>query len=266
MATTVRQVAANRFASEREAPHEEWLARCLGLGSCRNYMPSASLTRLVNLLCPLAGGAVRTRSVRKLFDGFALLQRRSPAALHWVHPLPSIEGTYITTRFQHPVLHRYSGHEIVIFTRERGSYYWMPGARRDATGHVPLGSYLVDAELAEGGGSIRLRLEKRHPAAFVLVPPSATNGDLHEPTHRIVPRPLPPGVLPEELHALVEIGLIFQLQALHAGVLHPQVIALMADGAVATACRSISPRLDTLLGLIEDALSSEGNIFQITTQ
>jgi hypothetical protein len=221
-------------------------------------MPIASaLTRLVTLFRPLVGGASRTKPVGKLFDGLALLQGRSPSALHWVHPLPGINGTYVTTRFQHPVLHRYSGHEIVMFTRERGSYYWMPGARRDATGHVSLGNYLVDAELADGGGSIRLRLEKRHPAAFALVPPSATHRDLHETAHRILPRPLPPGVLHEELSALVETGLTFQLQALRAGVLHRQVIALMADGAVTTTCRGISPRLDTLLGFIEDALASD---------
>src|SRR5690242_6839775 len=118
---------------------------------------ASALSRLVTLFRPLVAGEARTKPVRKLFDGFALLQRRSPASLHWVHPLAGIEGAYVTARFQHPVLHRYSGHEIVMFTRERGSYYWMPGARRNATGHVPLGSYLVDAELAEGDGSVRLR-------------------------------------------------------------------------------------------------------------
>src|ERR1044071_6586240 len=144
-------------------------------------MPMASaLSRLVTLFRPLVTGAALTRPVAKLFDSFALLQERCPASVHWVHPLPGIHGTYVTTRFEHPVLHRYSGHEIVIFSRERGSYYWMPGARRNATGHVPLGSYLVDAELADGGGSVRLRLDKRHPGAFVRVSPSATDRDVHE--------------------------------------------------------------------------------------
>jgi hypothetical protein len=55
----------------------------------------------------------------------------------------------------------------------------------------------------------------------------------------------------------VETSQTFQLQAVHAGVLRPRVIALMADGAVAAACRGISPRLDTLLGLIEDGLASD---------
>ena len=221
-------------------------------------MPIASaLARLVTLFRPLVGGAARTSPVGKLFDGVALLQERSPASLHWVHPLPGIRGTYVTTRFQHTVLHRYSGHEIVIFTRERGSYYWMPGARHDATGHVPLASYVVDAELAEGGGSVRLRLEKRHPTAFVLAPPGAADRDRNATVHRILPRPLPPGVLHEELSALLETSLTFQLQALHTGVLRPRVIALMADGAVTAACRGISPRLDTLLGLIGDALTAD---------
>lgn len=220
-------------------------------------MPIASaLARLVTRFRPLVRGAARTLPVGKLFDGVALLQARSPASLCWVHPLAGIHGTYVTTRFQHPVLHRYSGHEIVMFTRERGSYYWMPGARHDATGHVPFASYLVDAELADGGVPMRLRLEKRHPTAFVLVPPGATDRELHETAHRILPRPLPPGALHEELSALVETSLTFQLQALHTSVLRPQVIALMADSAVTTACRGISPRHDTLLGLIEDALAS----------
>ena len=221
-------------------------------------MPIASaLTRLVTLFRPLVGGAARDNPVDKLFDGVTLLQERSPASLHWVHPLPGIKGTYVITRFQHAVLHRYSGHEIVIFTRERGWYYWMPGARHDATGHVPLASYVVDAELAEVGGSMRLRLEKRHPTAFVLAGPGAADHDGNTTVHRILPRPLPPGVLHEELSALLETSLTFQLQAVHTGVLRPRVIALMADGAVAMACRGISPRLDTLLGLLEDALASD---------
>ena len=221
-------------------------------------MPFASaLSRLVTLFRPLVGGAARTQPVGKLFDSFALLRERSPASLHWVHPLPGTHGTYVTTRFQHPVLHRYSGHEIVMFTRERGSYYWMPGARHDASGHVPRASYLVDAELADGGGCTRLRFEKRHPTAFVLVPPNGSDRSLHETAHRILPRPLPPGALHEELSALVETSLTFQLQALHTRVLRPQVIALMADGAVTAACRGISPRHDTMLGLINDALASD---------
>src|ERR1043165_1171264 len=153
---------------------------------------SSALSRLVALFRPLVTGAARTRPVAKLFDSFALLQERCPASVHWVHPLPGIHGTYVTTRFEHPVLHRYSGHEIVIFSRERGSYYWMPGARRNATGHVPLGSYLVDAKLAEGGPAMRLRLEKRHPTAFVLAPSSAADRDHDTTVHGIVPRPLPP--------------------------------------------------------------------------
>lgn len=216
---------------------------------------ASPLARLVTLFRPLVRGASRTQPVGKLFDGVALLQERSPASLPWVHPLSGIHGTYVATRFQHAVLHRYGGHEIVIFTREGGSYYWMPGAEHDATGHVPLGRYVVDAPLAEGGGSIRLRLEKRHPTAFVLVP--AAEEDHHATVHRILPRPLPPGALHEELSALLETSLTFQLQALHTGVLRPQVVALTADGAVAAACRGISPRLDTLLGLIEDALASD---------
>jgi len=216
---------------------------------------ASALSRLVTLFRPLVRGAARTRPVEKVFDAFALLQERSPASLHWVHPLPGIERAYVTTRFQHPVLHRYSGHEIVIFTRDRGSYYWMPGARHDATGHVPLGSYLVNAELAGGRASVRLRLEKRHPTAFAWVPTSAADRDPHTAAHRILPRPLPAGALHEELSALLETSLTFQLQATHAGVLQPQVIALMADGAVTRACRGISPRLDTLLGSLEDALT-----------
>ncbi|HEX4417759.1 MAG TPA: hypothetical protein VH165_07660 [Kofleriaceae bacterium] len=212
------------------------------------------IKRLANLISPLADRASHARPVGQLFDALAVLQRRSPAAVHWVHALPGVEGAYLTTRFQHPMLHRYSGHEVVIFTRDRGSYYWMPGARHDATGHVPFGSYRVDAELANGG-VVRLRLDKRYPTAFVL---GAPEGD--DTVHRVVPRPLPPGVLHEELYALVEIALSFQLQVLHADGLHADVRAVMADGAVAAACRGITPRLDTLLGLIDDALIADAPI------
>lgn len=209
------------------------------------------LTRLVNLISPLAGRSSHAKPVGRLFDALALLQRRSPAAVHWVHALPGIEGAYLATRFQSPVLHRYSGHEVIIFTRDGGSYYWMPGARHDATGHVPCGSYQIDAELASGG-VVRLSLVKRHPAAFVLAPSGGA-----DPAHRVVPRALPGGVLHEELCALVDAALSFQLQVLHAEVLHTEVRAVMADRSVAAACRGITPRLDTLVGLIEDSLDAD---------
>jgi hypothetical protein len=209
----------------------------------------------VNQLWPLAGSS-HGQSLGPLFDSLVLLQRRSPASIYWLHPLPDAEGTYLTTWFLHPALHRYRGHELMIFTRERGAYCWMPGAQRDGTGQVPLGDYLVELELTGSARPVRLRLEKRHPAAFVLAPPAPMREDSAEPVHRLQPRPLPPGVLRAELHALVETSLNFQLQALHAGLMREQAATLMADGAVSATCRGCSPQLDTLLGLIEDELAS----------
>ncbi|WP_095982232.1 hypothetical protein [Melittangium boletus] len=190
-----------------------------------------------------------------MFDCFAHLQRRSPESLYWVSPLEGAEGYFITTQFQHQPIRMYSGHEVVIFSKERSTYYWMPGAEHDATGAVALGSYQVEAELPEPGKTVRLRLEKRHPTAFVLV----GQGDASAgPTQRIHARKLLDWIINEELHELAHDSLNFQLQWLRSGGSREQVASVMADGAVASSCRNISLRLDTALGLLEDALTATG--------
>src|SRR6185369_964911 len=57
--------------------------------------------------------------VGKLFDCVVALQRKSPESLYWVAPLKEAEGYYVTTQFQHVPIRKYSGHEIVIFSKER---------------------------------------------------------------------------------------------------------------------------------------------------
>jgi hypothetical protein len=191
--------------------------------------------------------------VGKLFDCVATLQRKSPESLYWVSPLKEAEGYFVTTQFQNVPIRKYSGHEIVIFSREHAAYYWMPGAQHDATGFVPNGVYRVEAELPEPGRSVHLRLDKRHPTAFVL----ENQGTEPEGTvQRIFPRQLPEWVVNEELHDLAHASLNFQLQALRSGALREQVAAWMADGSVASNCRNISQRLDTVLGLLEEELAA----------
>jgi hypothetical protein len=172
-----------------------------------------------------------------------------------VAPLKEAEGYYVTTQFQNVPIRKYSGHELVIFSKEHAAYYWMPGAEHDATGLVPPGVYRVEAELPEPGRTVHLHLDKRHPAAFVLV----SQGVEPEGTvQRILPRQLPEWIVNEELHDLAHDSLNFQLQALRSGVLREQVASWMADGSVASNCRNISQRLDTVLGLIEEELATPG--------
>jgi hypothetical protein len=204
---------------------------------------------------PLGTPGLGEGRVGKLFDCFATLQRKSPESLYWVSPLKEAEGYYVTAQFQHLPVRMYSGHEIIIFSKELAAYYWMPGAEHDATGSVPQGFYRVEAELPEPGRTVRLRLDKRHPSAFVL------EGQGAEPegtVQRILPRKLLEWIINEELHELAHDSLNFQLQALRSGLPREQVASVMDDGSVASSCRNISPRLDTAVGLLEDALAAPG--------
>ncbi|WP_095987025.1 hypothetical protein [Cystobacter fuscus] len=222
-----------------------WVSACAHLESAPEGTPDG----------PLGTPGLGEGRVGKLFECFALLQRKSPESLYWVSPLEEAEGYYVTTQFQHLPIRMYSGHEIVIFGKESATYYWMPGAEHDATGSVPLGLYRVAAELPEPGRTVHLRLDKRYPTAFVLV------GQGAEPegsVQRVLPRKLLEWIINEELHELAHYSLNFQLQALRSGLPREQVAAVMADGSVASSCRNISPRLDTALGLLEGALTASG--------
>lgn len=193
--------------------------------------------------------------VGRLFDCVAALQRKSPESLYWISPLKDAEGSYVATQYQHLPARKYNGHEIMIFSKDHAAYYWMPGAEHDATGNVPLGVYRVEAELPEPGKTVRLRLEKRHPAAFVL---QRQGAEPEGPVQRILPRKLLDFLINEELHELAHDSLNFQLQALRSGLPRAQVAPVLADGSVASSCRGISLRLDTALGLLEDELATPG--------
>lgn len=190
-----------------------------------------------------------------LFDCFVTLQSKLPESLYWVSPLREAEGHYVTTQFHHAAIRHYSGHEVVVFSREHSAYYWMPGARPNATGFVPPGVHRVELRLPESDRTVRLRFDKRHPTAFVLAHQGA---EQEGPVQPVFPRPLPAPVINEELRELVYASLNFQVQALRAGVLRDRVASTMVDGTVAAACRNLSPRLDTVLGLLEDELASPG--------
>ena len=191
--------------------------------------------------------------VGRLFDCFTLLQRKSPESVYWVSPLQEAEGYFVTTQFHHSPSRMYSGHEIVIFGKDRAAYYWMPGALPDATGFVANGVYRVDAELPDHSKTVRLRLEKRHPTAFVLL-----QDGLDGAVQRISPRPLDPVVTREELHDLAYYSLIFHAQALQLDGARSQVATRLADRTVIAACRNITPMLDTVAGYIEDKLAAGG--------
>lgn len=194
----------------------------------------------------------------RLFDCVVALQRKNPGALYWVSPLQEAEGYFVATQFHYSFTRKYSGHEIMIFTRDRAAYYWMPGAQHDATGFVPNGRYRVDAELPDHSRAIRLTFEKRSPTAFVLLrqgpEPDGTTG----PMQRILPRPLDVSIIKEDLHELAFYGVNFYAQALRSDALRDQMVPALADPSLVASCQGITARLDTALAGLTDALTTAG--------
>jgi hypothetical protein len=196
--------------------------------------------------------------VGRLFDCVVALQHKSPGSLYWVSPLQDAEGSFVATEFHYSFTRKYSGHEIVIFSRDRAAYYWMPGAQHDATGFVPNGRYRVDAELPDHSRAVRLTFEKRSPTAFVLLQqggePEGTTGTVQ----RVLPRPLDVSIIKEDLHEMAFFGVAFYAQALRTEALRGQLLSALADRSFAAACRNLTGRLDTALAGLDDALAPAG--------
>ncbi|ADO73154.1 conserved uncharacterized protein [Stigmatella aurantiaca DW4/3-1] len=222
-----------------------WLSACAHGGETPEGIPDG----------PQATPGLEGARVGKLFECFATLQAKSPGALYWVSSLKEAEGYYVATQFQYLPIRKYGGYEIVIFSKDHAAYYWMPGAQSDATGFVSQGVHQVEAELPGHEGTVHLRLDKRYPNAFVL---TGQGAELEGSVQRILPRQLLDWLINEELHELTHDGLNFQSQALRSGVLREQVASWMKDGAVTSACRNISQRVDKALGLLEEALAAPG--------
>lgn len=225
----------------------------LCMSACTHVQPVQEEEEPPNIFTPGLGG----ERVGRLFECVSTVQRKNPASVHWVHPLEEAPGYFVTTQFDWVRIRMYSGHEIVVFGKEKAGYYWMPGAEHDATGLVPNGTYRVDGESPEPGKMMHLRFEKRHPTAFVLLEQgSALAAKKDEMARPISPRPLPYEWVAEEMHEIAYHGLNFYVQALRSESLRGQVAPLLADRALFNACRDVSARLDTVLGRIEDELAT----------
>jgi hypothetical protein len=130
----------------------------------------------------------------------------------------------------------------------------MPGARHDATGFVPVGHYRVDAELPDHSRTLRLTLDKRSPASFVLVHQGTDDTSSAGPIKRILPRPLPVEIIKEDLHEMAFFGVTFYAQALRSDALRGILLPAVAPASFAS-CRNLTQRLDTALAGFDDALA-----------
>jgi hypothetical protein len=215
---------------------------------------SACAHRTAEETLPTPPVASTPDALASLYDCVTGILETRPRALYWVHPLQGTEGAYVTTSFHWDTIRKYSGHEVIIFTRNQAAYYWMPGAKPDATGEVALGTYPVEATLpGKGNRRVGLYFEKRHPTAFVLVQQeNAPKPGLAQ----ISPRPLPPEYIAAELHELAWLGIQFFVHELLAGGTRAQTTELLRNATFLGSCRNHSPRLDTSLGELKDLLES----------
>jgi len=94
------------------------------------------------------------------FSVFSAMYQFNNEPFYWIKPCVKNENAYISTRFLAPHLASYCGHEFVVFSKNKLACYWLPGARSQAKGHVPLGRYCVKLHFFDDVNTLYLRLDK----------------------------------------------------------------------------------------------------------
>ncbi len=180
---------------------------------------------------------------------FERLHAYEPKVLSWVLPVPGLDRRYLMLAFHTDFLRRYTGHEVVLFGEREFLYYWLPGARQNATGHVSPGHHALLLHTRTEGLRLRLELEKSEDGAL-SVGEVAVTPEVALPERTVLsPRSLDYGryFLPE-LEAVVMMWLTWHAQALHMGVLRPSPGEAERLAELVEPCRALNPAIRARAG------------------
>ncbi|MDY7225115.1 hypothetical protein [Hyalangium rubrum] len=209
----------------------------------------------------LRGGraeATRDRA-RRAWTCFTGLYAYEPRLLSWAREVPGAERLYLLLTFSDAFLRRYSGHEVVLFNDTEFLYYWLPGAKPNATGYVKPGRYALLLHTRTEGRRLRLELEKSEDGAFTAHELELTS-ETSLPGHTsLQPRSLDYGqYFVPELEALVLAWLTGYAQALHLGWVRPSAEESTKLATQVEPCREMEPLVRIRAGELLSRLRHTG--------
>jgi hypothetical protein len=188
---------------------------------------------------------------------FAGLHAYEPRLLSWVQAVPGTEGLYLLLTFSDAFLRRYSGHEVVLFNDTEFLYYWLPGAKQNATGHVPPGRYTLLLHTRTEGRRLRLELEKSEDGGFTASGLALTSEPSLPGHTALQPRSLDYArYFVPELEALVLAWLTGYAQALHLGWVRPSAAETARLVARVEPCLALDPLVRIRAGELLSRLNS----------
>lgn len=199
----------------------------------------------------LSGGQAESRRARarQAWACFTGLQAYEPRLLSWVRAVPGAERLFLLLSFRDASLRHYSGHEVVLFDDREFLYYWLPGAKPNATGHVKPGRYTLLLHTRTEGRGLRLDLEKSQEGTFTVSQLELTS-EPSLPGHTALrPRSLDyERYFVPELEALVLAWLTESLQALGQGRLRPSAQEAARLSGLVEPCLALAPPVRTQAG------------------
>jgi hypothetical protein len=194
-----------------------------------------------------------------VWDCFSGLHSYEPRLLSWVQAVPGTERLFLLLTFSDAFLRRYSGHEVVLFDDTEFLYYWLPGAKQNATGYVPPGRYTLLLHTRTEGRRLRLELWKSEDGGFTTSGLELTSAS-SLPGHTVLqPRSLDYArYFVPELEALVLAWLSGYAQALHLGWVRPSAEEAARLAARVEPCRALDPLVRIRAGELLSRLGRDG--------